>query len=49
MDAEIPPWTRLDRRLSLAQIADRVTSVNIDPKPRSGRQGMLENLVSRYL
>jgi xylose isomerase len=39
----------LDRRLSLAQIADQVTARNIDPKPRSGRQEMLENLVSRYL
>jgi xylose isomerase len=39
----------LDRQLSLAQIADQVTSRNIDPKPRSGRQEMLENLVSRYL
>jgi xylose isomerase len=39
----------LDRRLSLAEIADQVTSCNIDPKPRSGRQEMLENLVSRYL
>jgi xylose isomerase len=36
-------------QLSLEQISERVLSQNIDPKPRSGRQEMLENLVSRYL
>jgi len=55
LDARYAGWKQglgkeiLDRKLSLAQIADRVTSGNIDPKPRSGRQEMLENLVSRYL
>jgi len=55
VDARYAGWKQglgkeiLDRKLSLAQIADRVTSGNIDPKPRSGRQEMLENLVSRYL
>ena len=39
----------LDRKLSLVQIADQVNARNLDPKPRSGRQEMLENLVSRYL
>jgi xylose isomerase len=39
----------LDRKLSLIQIADQVNARNLDPKPRSGRQEMLENLVSRYL
>jgi len=39
----------LDRKLSLEQIAAEVASRNIDPKPRSGRQELLENLVSRYL
>jgi xylose isomerase len=55
VDARYAGWKQglgkeiLDRKLSLAQIADQVTSRNIDPKPRSGRQEMLENLVSRYL
>ena len=35
--------------LSLEQIAGDVASRNLDPKPRSGRQEYLENLVSRYL
>jgi xylose isomerase len=39
----------LGGKLSLEQIALQVTAKNIDPKPRSGRQEMLENLVSRYL
>ena len=39
----------LDRKLSLVQIVDQVNARNLDPKPRSGRQEMLENLVSRYL
>ena len=55
VDARYAGWKQglgteiLDRKLSLEQIADRVKSGNIDPKPRSGRQEMLENLVSRYL
>jgi xylose isomerase len=55
VDARYAGWKQgmgkeiLERKLSLAQIADQVTSRNIDPKPRSGRQEMLENLVSRYL
>jgi xylose isomerase len=36
-------------KLTLAQISDRVLAQKIDPKPRSGRQEMLENLVNRYL
>jgi xylose isomerase len=36
-------------RLSLEQLSERVVAQKIDPKPRSGRQEMLENLVSRYL
>jgi len=35
--------------LTLAQISDRVLAQKIDPKQRSGRQEMLENLVNRYL
>ncbi len=39
----------MDGRLSLDQLAERVLTQKIDPKPRSGRQEMLENLVNRYL
>ncbi|HEX2657606.1 MAG TPA: xylose isomerase, partial [Polyangia bacterium] len=36
-------------KLSLAQLSDHVLTNKLDPKPRSGRQEMLENLVNRYL
>jgi xylose isomerase len=39
----------MDGRLTLAQLSERVLAQKIDPKPRSGRQEMLENLVNRYL
>jgi xylose isomerase len=39
----------LSGRTSLAQLSERVVAQRIDPKPRSGRQEALENLVSRYL
>jgi xylose isomerase len=39
----------LDRKLDLGQISDRVLKDKIDPKPRSGQQEMLENLVNRYV
>ena len=39
----------LSGKLTLADISDRVLAQKIDPKPRSGRQEMLENLVNRYL
>ena len=39
----------LSGRVSLQQISDRVLSQNSSPLPRSGRQEMLENLVSRYV
>ena len=39
----------MDGRLSLEDLSERVLSQKIDPKPRSGRQEMLENLVNRYL
>jgi xylose isomerase len=39
----------LDGRLSLEDLSERVLSQKIDPKPRSGRQEMIENLVSRYV
>jgi xylose isomerase len=34
--------------LSLAQISDEVLSRGLDPKPRSGRQELLENILGRY-
>jgi xylose isomerase len=34
---------------ALAEIAARVERDNLDPRPRSGRQEYLENLVNRYL
>ena len=39
----------LGGKLSLDQLSERVLSQKIDPKPRSGRQEMLENLVNKYL
>jgi len=39
----------LGGKASLAQLSDRVVSQRIDPKPRSGRQELLENVVSRYI
>ena len=39
----------IEGKLTLEQIAQLVAAKNIDPKPRSGRQEMLENLVGRYL
>jgi xylose isomerase len=39
----------MDKKLDLAAIADRVAKGNINPKPRSGQQELLENLVNRYL
>jgi xylose isomerase len=39
----------LDRKLDLAQISDRVLKQNINPKPRSGQQELLENQVNRYV
>jgi xylose isomerase len=39
----------MDKKLDLAAISDRVVKGNINPKPRSGQQELLENLVNRYL
>jgi xylose isomerase len=36
-------------KVSLAELADQVEKSNSDPKPRSGRQEFLENLVNSYL
>ena len=39
----------LKKKSSLEEIAARVHKENIDPKPRSGRQEYLENLVNRFV
>jgi xylose isomerase len=55
IDARYKGWTAglgkeiLDRKLSLDQISDRVLKQQINPKPRSGQQELLENLVNQYL
>jgi xylose isomerase len=55
IDARYKGWTKglgkeiLDKKLDLGQISERVLKGNINPKPRSGQQEMLENLVNRYL
>jgi xylose isomerase len=36
-------------KLSLADLSDRALADKLDPKPRSGRQEMLETMVNRYL
>jgi xylose isomerase len=36
-------------KLSLADLSEKALAGKLDPKPRSGRQEMLENLVNRYL
>ena len=36
-------------KLSLSDLSDKALASKLDPKPRSGRQEMLENLVNRYL
>jgi xylose isomerase len=36
-------------KLNLEQISERVLKDKLDPKPRSGRQEMLENLVNKYV
>jgi xylose isomerase len=39
----------LGGRVSLAELSDQVLEKKLDPKPRSGRQEALENLVNRYI
>ena len=39
----------LDKELGLAAVADLAAQRGLEPKPRSGRQEYLENLVSRYM
>jgi len=55
VDARYKGWTEglgkeiMDKKVDLAQISDRVLKQNINPKPRSGQQELLENLVNRYV
>ena len=55
IDARYQGWTAgmgkdiMDKKLDLAALSDRVLKGNINPKPRSGQQEMLENLVNRYV
>jgi xylose isomerase len=39
----------LEGKMSLAEVSDFALAQGLDPKPRSGRQEALENLVNRYL
>jgi xylose isomerase len=39
----------LNGELSMAEISDRVLAESLEPRPSSGRQEMLENLVNRYI
>ena len=54
VDARYKGWNEglgrdiMSGKLTLAQISDLVDKQGINPKPHSGRQEMLENLVSRY-
>jgi len=55
IDARYKGWSGgigkeiMDKKLDLAAISDRVLKGNINPKPRSGQQELLENLVNRYV
>jgi xylose isomerase len=55
IDARYKGWTEglgkeiLDRKLSRDQLSDRVIKQQIEPKPRSGQQELLENLVNQYV
>jgi xylose isomerase len=55
VDARYKGWTEglgreiLERKLTLEQISERALKQKLDPKPRSGQQELLENLVNRYV
>ncbi len=38
-----------DKSSTLASLADAAIKDNVDPKPKSGRQEYLENIVGRYV
>ena len=46
-DGEFGKWVMSEA--SLADIADKVAAGGIDPKPKSGRQEYLENLINAHL
>ena len=54
-DARYAGWNEglgkqvLNKELDLAAVADLAAQNGLEPKPRSGRQEFLENLVSRYM
>ena len=48
-EGEAAVGARLVGGLDLAGIADLAVERNIDPKPRSGRQERIENLINRFL
>ena len=39
----------LDGKMTLEALSDRAVAEGIAPKPRSGRQELIENLLGRYL
>ena len=39
----------LNGKVSLAELSKLVLDQNLDPRPKSGRQELLENLVNRYV
>ena len=43
------PASWLDGKAGLADVAKTVSEGTIDPKPRSGGQERLENLINRYV
>jgi xylose isomerase len=55
IDARYKGWTQglgkdiLDKKLNLEQISEQALKQKLDPKPRSGQQELLENLVNRYV
>ena len=55
VDERYAGWTKglgqeiMGGKLSLDQLSDKVLQSGIDPKPVSGRQELLENLLSQYL
>ena len=55
VDERYKGWTEglgkdiLEGRADFDALAETVAKDNINPKPRSGRQEMLENIVNRYV
>ena len=55
IDSRYKGWTEglgreiLERKLTLEQLSERALKQKLDPKPRSGQQELLENLVNRYV